>query len=138
MLLSFRIKLSKLYFSDHSRSKPLFPFCTWHCSGGFCNWDLFASSRLVSLSPYPDSVVRINFPFLKKSTCLFRFYSFVLLNKGYQPHIQSWHGAFECLETLLSSLLWEGAQWRMAWALSPWESLYFLTAQQGSDLFLPW
>lgn len=37
-------------FSDHLRSKSLFPFCTWHCSGGFCNWDLFC----LFLSCFPE------------------------------------------------------------------------------------
>lgn len=67
----------------------------WHCSGGFCNWNLFASCPFISLT-LPIWLWELFF-FLKNLPL------FILLNKGYQPHIQSGHGAFQCLETFLNS-----------------------------------
>lgn len=61
---------------------------------------------------------------------------FALLNKGYQLHIQSRHGAFQCLETFLNSLLWGGTQVVNGVSASRQncrESSYFLRA---CDLFL--
>lgn len=98
----------------------------WHCGGGFCNWNLFASC--VFISPTLPIWLWELFFFLKNLPL------FILLNKGYQPHMQSGHGAFQCLETFLNSCCERSnsSEYSKCCSQSCRESSYFLGA---CDLF---
>lgn len=108
----------------HTRSKFLFPLCMWHCNGGFCNWNLFASCSFISLPIWLWEL----FFFLKNLLL------FILPNKDYQTQIQSGHGAFQCLETFLNSCCGRSnsSECSKCCSQSCRESSYFLGA---CDLF---